>query len=114
MCVCVCSAQTHIRHCTQCVLDITWGFHSNRASLQIAAGESHSACVTDTSAVLTWGSALWGQLGLGANTSPSLKPTPVLGIAECAHTLVCVVSCLSCRVCRVVLCRVVVCVCRVW
>jgi alpha-tubulin suppressor-like RCC1 family protein len=35
----------------------------------IAAGETHSACITDTYSLYTWGSGQYGRLGHGFDTN---------------------------------------------
>ena len=66
----------------------------------IACGDEHTAVVTDTGRLFTFGSNEWGQLGLGHNNNvikPScvktLKPDQVTAVA-CGrqHTLVAMMS----------------------
>eukprot|EP00761_Pharyngomonas_kirbyi_P004479 gb/GECH01004484.1/.p1 GENE.gb/GECH01004484.1/~~gb/GECH01004484.1/.p1 ORF type:complete len:1003 (+),score=161.28 gb/GECH01004484.1/:1-3009(+) len=45
----------------------------------VATGSSHSSCVTENGEVYTWGSNMYGQLGIGTKTSAN-NPTKVEGI----------------------------------
>ena len=54
----------------------------------IAAGDSHSACVTADGQLYTWGDGQYGKLGHGS-TQPELKPQKVVAL----QTIVVSVSC---------------------
>ena len=54
-------------------------FHA-QPSLQVSAGHSHSAAVTDTGGLYVWGSGVSGKLGLGPITEEfeCFAPVPYL------------------------------------
>jgi alpha-tubulin suppressor-like RCC1 family protein len=54
---------------------------SQHTPIYISAGESHSACVTASGKLFTWGDGQYGKLGHGS-TQPELAPLQVAGLED--------------------------------
>lgn len=68
----------------------------------VAAGEAHSACITSTGSLYTWGAASYGRLGLGHGEETDMDTAQVvealareqIAVVACGafHTLACTVG----------------------
>ena len=53
--------------------------------MHVGAGDNHSACVTSKGVVYTWGSDLYGQLGIGEGKSASSCTDADAHICDVVH-----------------------------